>query len=125
MNAKELLDEYTNNLAGIDTFKMEKDKLYGMVITPEIKAQLENIDREIDPIIEKFNARVAELADLIKAEVIAAGQTISGEHHQAVYSKPRVSWDSKGLEGYAVAHPEILVFRSEGNPSVSLKARGK
>ena len=125
MNAKELLDEYTNNLAGIDTFKMEKDKLYGMVITPEIKAQLENIDREIDPIIEKFNARVAELADLIKAEVIAAGQTISGEHHQAVYSKPRVSWDSKGLEGYAVAHPEILVFRSEGNPSVSLRVRGK
>ena len=125
MNAKELLDEYTNNLAGIDTFKMEKDKLYGMVITSEIKAQLENIDREIDPIIEKFNARVAELADLIKAEVIAAGQTISGEHHQAVYSKPRVSWDSKGLEGYAVAHPEILVFRSEGNPSVSLRVRGK
>ena len=125
MNAKELLDEYTNNLAGIDTFKMEKDKRYGMVITPEIKAQLENIDREIDPIIEKFNARVAELADLIKAEVIAAGQTISGEHHQAVYSKPRVSWDSKGLEGYAVAHPEILVFRTEGSPSVSLRVRGK
>ena len=125
MNAKELLDEYTNNLAGIDTFKMEKDKLYGMVITPEIKAQLENVDREIDPVIEKFNARAAELADLIKAEVIAAGETISGEHHQAVYSKPRVSWDSKGLEGYAVAHPEILVFRSEGNPSVSLRVRGK
>ena len=125
MNAKELLDEYTNNLAGIDTFKMEKDKRYGMVITPEIKAQLENIDREIDPIIEQFNTRAAELADLIKAEVIAAGETISGEHHQAVYSKPRVSWDSKGLEGYAVAHPEILVFRSEGNPSVSLRVRGK
>ena len=125
MNAKELLDEYTNNLAGIDTFKMEKDKRYGMVITPEIKAQLENIDREIDPIIEQFNTRAAELADLIKAEVIAAGQTISGEHHQAVYSKPRVSWDSKGLEGYAVAHPEILVFRTEGSPSVSLRVRGK
>ena len=125
MNAKELLDEYTNNLAGIDTFKMEKDKRYGMVITPEIKAQLENIDREIDPVIEKFNARAAELADLIKAEVIAAGETISGEHHQAVYSKPRVSWNSKGLEGYAVAHPEILVFRTEGSPSVSLRVRGK
>ena len=125
MNAKELLDEYTNNLAEIDLLNGERQAMIDKVITPEIKAQLENIDREIDPIIEKFNARVAELADLIKAEVIAAGQTISGEHHLAVYSKPRVSWDSKGLEGYAVAHPEILVFRTEGNPSVSLRVRGK
>ena len=125
MSAKELLNEYTNNLAEIDLLNGNKQELIDKVITPEIKAQLENIDREIDPIIEKFNARVAELADLIKAEVIAAGQTISGEHHQAVYSKPRVSWDSKGLEGYAVAHPEILVFRTEGNPSVSLRVRGK
>ena len=125
MNAKELLDEYTNNLAGIDTFKMEKNKRIGMVITPEIKAQLENIDREIDPIIEQFNTRAAELADLIKAEVIAAGETVSGEFHQAVYSKARVSWDSKALEGYAAAHPEILAFRSVGSPSVSLRVRGK
>jgi hypothetical protein len=125
MNAKELLDEYTNNLAGIDTFKMEKNKRIGMVITPEIKAALENIDREIDPIIEQFNARAAELAELIKAEVIAAGETVSGDHHQAVYAKGRTSWDSKALEGYAAAHPEILVFRTEGKPSVSLRVRGK
>ena len=73
MNAKELLDEYTNNLAEIDLLNGERQAMIDKVITPEIKAQLENIDREIDPIIEKFNARVAELADLIKAEVIAAG----------------------------------------------------
>ena len=125
MSAKELLNEYTNNLAGIDLLNSERQAMIDKVITPEIKAKLAEIDEEIDPIIEKFNARAAELADLIKAEVIVAGQTISGDHHMAVYSKPRVSWDSKGLEGYAVAHPEILVFRSEGNPSVSLKVRGK
>ena len=125
MSAKELLNEYTNNLAEIDLLNGERQTMIDKVITPEIKEQLENIDREIDPVIEKFNARAAELADLIKAEVIAAGETISGEHHQAVYSKPRVSWNSKGLEGYAVAHPEILVFRTEGSPSVSLRVRGK
>ena len=125
MSAKELLNEYTNNLAEIDLLNGERQTMIDKVITPEIKAQLENIDRGIDPVIEKFNARAAELADLIKAEVIAAGETISGEHHQAVYSKPRVSWNSKGLEGYAVAHPEILVFRTEGSPSVSLRVRGK
>ena len=125
MSVQELLNEYSNNLAEIDLLNGERQTMIDKVITPEIKAQLENIDREIDPVIEKFNARAAELADLIKAEVIAAGETISGEHHQAVYSKPRVSWNSKGLEGYAVAHPEILVFRTEGSPSVSLRVRGK
>jgi len=123
MNAKELLDEYTNNLAGIDLLNGERQAMVDKVITPEIKARLAEIDEEIDPIIEKVNSRNQELIKLIKAEVIAAGQTISGDHHQAVYSKARVSWDTKGLDGYAVAHPEILVFRSEGNPSVSLKVR--
>jgi len=125
MSAKDLLNEYSNILAGVDTLKMEKEKRYGMVITPEIKAQLENIDREIDPIIEKFNARAVELVDLIKAEVVAAGETVSGEFHQAVYMKGRTSWDSKSLEGYAAAHPEILQFKTIGSPSVSIKARSK
>ena len=125
MNAQELLDEYSNNLAGIDLLNGERQAMIDKVITPEIKAQLENIDAQIDPLIANTISRNQELIELIKAEVIAAGQTISGDHHQAVYSKPRVSWDSKGLEGYAVAHPEILAFRSVGSPSVSLKVRGK
>ena len=125
MNTKELLDEYTNNLAEIDLLNSERQAMIDKVITPEIKARLAEIDEEIDPIIEKVNERNQELIDLIKAEVIAAGETVSGEFHQAVYSKARVSWDSKGLEGYAVAHPEILAFRSVGSPSVSLRVRGK
>ena len=125
MNAQELLDEYSNNLAGIDLLNGERQTMIDKVITPEIKAQLENIDREIDPIIEQFNTRAAELADLIKAEVIAAGETVSGEFHQAVYMKGRTSWDSKSLEGFAAAHPEILQFKTIGSPSVSIKARSK
>ena len=125
MNAKELLDEYTNNLAEIDLLNGERQGMIDKVITPEIKAELHNINDQIDPLIANIVSRNLELVELIKVEVIAAGQTISGEHHQAVYSKPRVSWDSKGLEGYAVAHPEILVFRTEGSPSVSLRVRGK
>ncbi len=39
----------------------------------------------------------------------------------AIYSKGRMSWDGKRLDGYATAHPEILAFRSEGQPSVSIR----
>jgi hypothetical protein len=41
----------------------------------------------------------------------------------AMYTKPRVTWDSKGIEGFSVAHPEINVFRKVGEPSVSIKAK--
>ena len=125
MSAKELLDEYTNNLAEIDLLNSERQAMIDKVITPEIKAGLAEIDEEIDPIIEKVNERNQELIDLIKAEVIAAGETVSGEFHQAVYMKGRTSWDSKSLEGFAAAHPEILQFKTIGSPSVSIKARSK
>lgn len=43
----------------------------------------------------------------------------------AVYNKGRVSWDSSGLNGYMVAHPEITAFRKEGEPSITLRKIGK
>ncbi|MCG3145996.1 MAG: hypothetical protein HONDAALG_03775 [Gammaproteobacteria bacterium] len=49
------------------------------------------------------------------------GATVKGAALSAVYAKGRVSWDNKALEGYAVAHPELLAFRSEGAPSVSIR----
>ena len=125
MSVQELLNEYSNNLAGIDLLNGNKQELIDKVIPPEIKAQLDEIEAEFTPVFANIDTRNQELIDMIKAEVVAAGKTVSGEYHQAVYSKPRVSWDSKGLEGYAVAHPEILVFRTEGSPSVSLRVRGK
>lgn len=50
------------------------------------------------------------------------GESVRGAYLQAVYSKPRVVWDSKALDGYALAHPELFAFRREGEPSVSIKA---
>lgn len=38
----------------------------------------------------------------------------------AVYVK-RTTWDTKKLEGYAVAHPEIVTFKKE---SASVTIRG-
>jgi hypothetical protein len=34
--------------------------------------------------------------------------------------KGRVSWDTKALDGYAVAHPEIEKLRIEGAPTVRI-----
>ena len=125
MSVQELLNEYSNNLAGIDLLNGNKQELIDKVIPPEIKAQLDEIEAEFTPVFANINTRNQELIDLIKAEVIAAGETVSGEFHQAVYMKGRTSWDSKSLEGFAAAHPEILQFKTIGSPSVSIKARSK
>lgn len=125
MSVQELLNEYSNNLAGIDLLNGNKQELIDKVIPPEIKARLDEIEAEFTPIFANINTRNQELIDMIKAEVVAAGETVSGEFHQAVYMKGRTSWDSKSLEGYAAAHPEILQFKTIGSPSVSIKARSK
>lgn len=125
MSVQELLNEYSNNLAGIDLLNGNKQELIDKVIPPEIKARLDEIEAEFTPVFANINTRNQELIDMIKAEVVAAGETVSGEFHQAVYMKGRTSWDSKSLEGYAAAHPEILQFKTIGSPSVSIKARSK
>ena len=125
MSVQELLNEYSNNLAGIDLLNGNKQELIDKVIPPEIKAQLDEIEAEFTPVFANINTRNQELIDMIKAEVVAAGETVSGEFHQAVFVRGRTSWDSKSLEGFAAAHPEILQFKTIGSPSVSIRVRSK
>ena len=125
MSVQELLNEYSNNLAGIDLLNGNKQELIDKVIPPEIKARLDEIEAEFTPVFANINTRNQELIDMIKAEVVAAGETVSGEFHQAVFVRGRTSWDSKSLEGFAAAHPEILQFKTIGSPSVSIRVRSK
>jgi len=66
-----------------------------------------------------FLCRCVEAA--IKADTLALGETVRGAAFQAVWNKGRQSWDAKGLTTYAEANPEILQFRKEGEPSVTLR----
>ena len=125
MNAQDYLNEYSDNLAGIDVLNSNKQELIDSVLTPEIKEKLAEIDAEFAPKIDELNTRNQALIDTIKGEVLAAKETLSGKYHQAVYSPGKKSWDDNKLMGYAAAHPEIKEFRSIGKPSVAIKVRGK
>lgn len=125
MNAQDYLNEYSDNLAGIDMLNGNKQALIDSVLTPEIKEKLAEIEAEFAPRIDELNARNQALIDTIKGEVLLTGQTLIGDFHQAVYMKGRVSWDSKVLERLAAFVPSIELARSEGAPSVSIRARGK
>jgi len=115
------IERYSDLGFGLDILNSDKQALKDSVIPADIKAMLAEIDAEFDVKIEALNMERATLEAEIKEAVLAAGQSLKGSYHNFSWTKPRVSWDTKGLDGYAVAHPEILRFRKEGNPSVSVR----
>ena len=120
-----MLVDKLNQLAELysqrDLLGMEKQRLIDAILTPEIKAQIAEIEAEFSGPVQAVNDKAASLENEIRADVVTAGATVKGEYLQAVFTKGRVSWDTKALDGYAAAHPEITTFRKVGEPSVSIR----
>jgi hypothetical protein len=91
------------------------------IIPPEIQERLDEIAAEETTALESAQYGITALTEEIKTLVIETGATARGDHLMAVWNKGRVTYDVKRLEGYAAAHPEILAFRKEGDPSVSIR----
>ena len=121
MDIYEKIERYSDIGVGIDLVYQEKATLIDSVLTQEIKEKLAEIDAEFQPKIEQLSQEKSMLESEIKAEVIEAGRTVKGSFHSFIWSKPRVSWDTKALDVYAMSHPEITQFRTEGSPSVSVR----
>ena len=121
MDIYEQIEKYSDLTFGIDAISQEKQALIDQGLTPEIKEKLAEIDAEFDPKADEIAQQKSMLEAEIKQEILEAGRTIKGTYHSFVWSKPRVSWDTKALDGYAAAHPEIQQFRIEGSPSVSVR----
>lgn len=113
-----LIAEYN---AQIDVANMDKQTLIDQVLTPEIKAKIAEIEAEFAGKTEAANANIAALTKEVKGMVILAGESIKADHLHAIFVKGRTSWDTKVLDRYANAHPEILIARLEGDPSVSIR----
>ena len=91
------------------------------LIPPEIQQALADVEAEKAGLVSGLDAKIGTLETEIKHDVLQRGETIKGDHLLAVYNKPRVTWDSAGLEGYAVAHPEIAAFRKMGWASIAIR----
>ena len=121
MNTIEMLDQLANYQAELDVLGFRKQDLIDRVLTPEIKTQIEDIEAEFSSKAQAANEKISLLETEIKARVLGDGATVKSKFLQAVWSKGRVSWDTKALDGYSAAHPEIARFRKEGEPSVSIR----
>lgn len=118
---KELLDRLAEYQSKRDAANLEKQALIDEVYTPEIKQRMAEIEAEFAGKTETVNENIAALEAEIKQAVINHGASVKGSFFHAVFAKGRVSWDTKSLDGYAAAHPELIAFRKEGDPSVSIR----
>lgn len=121
MNAKEVLDQYSDIVIMLDDLRVQKERLIDSVLTPEIKEKLQEIEAEFAPKFDALEEKKGEFEVEVKNLVAQGGETVRGSTHMAVYSKPRISWDTKMLEGLMMVIPQIADARKIGDPSVSIR----
>lgn len=90
-------------------------------VTADIDAQIADLSAIRDAMVSEDARQLEEVEEEIKASVLSIGVTVTGKEYKAVYSDGRVTWDTKGLDGYAVAHPEISAFKREGKKYVYIR----
>ena len=121
MTIETKLDELSELYAQRDLSALEKQKLIDAILTDEIKAKIAEVEAEFSGKAESVNEKISLLESEVKELVKKSGATVKGQFLHAVFTKGRVTWDSKSLDGYVKAHPELTEFRKEGEPSVSLR----
>lgn len=114
------LDQLANFQAEKDVLQIEKQALIDEILTAEIKARLEEIEAEFAPRLEAVAQNIEALKEEIKQDVLQQGASVRGSFLQAVWNKGRVSWDNQKMEQYALYHPEVLAYRKQGQPFVSI-----
>lgn len=117
---KSLMEEYQKSLRLLNSTTQYKDEATKEVMEI-IKDKLDEINAYYDPYLQELLKFINETEPKIKELVVAHGSTVSIPGIKAIYNKGRISWDTKGLDGFMVAHPEIIAFRDVGKPSVSLR----
>ena len=116
-----MLDALAEMYAQRDLLSNDRQRAIDAILTPELQAQIAAVNLEFAGQAEALGANIAELETAVKTDVKNFGASFKGNGLHAVYMNGRVSWDTKRLEGYAIAHPEIAAFRNVGEPSVSIR----
>jgi hypothetical protein len=90
-------------------------------ILKQIQSELDALDAEYQPALEAAEDNISALENEIKTDVLLYGESVSGGMYRATYTHGRISWDNEGMTKYAALHPDILQFRKQGQPIVSLR----
>lgn len=114
---KAKLERLGDMRARLDVINLRFDQKRLELLPPELRFELDELETERQAALDKASEGIQGLEKSIKELVKQHGATVKGSGLQAVWVKPRVSWDSKALEGNLIDHPELKKFRKIGNPS--------
>ena len=114
------LDELSELKAAADLTRIDYEARRAEILKA-VQADLDELEAEYAPLLDTASDRIATLEGEIRQDVLAHGASVKGGRLQAVYVRGRVSWDTKALDVYTLSHPEVVSFRQEGAPSVSLR----
>ena len=109
--------------AAVDLTRMDYEAKRTAILKT-VQAELDALEAEYDPLLEAAQRNASALEAEIKNDVLLGGESVITDVYQALYVKGRVTWDTDGIDKYAVAHPEVLKFRKQGQPNVTLR-KGK
>jgi CRISPR/Cas system Type II protein with McrA/HNH and RuvC-like nuclease domain len=114
------LERLTNLRAAIDVTRLDYEAKRAAILK-QVQAELDALDSEYEPLLESAGENIAALETEIKTEVLLYGESVQAGTYKAVYMQGRVSWDSEGMAKYAASHPDVIRFRKQGQPTVSLR----
>jgi len=115
------LDQLSILYSQRNSLQEEELILIEKTLPPEFKARLNDIEAEFSQQDEAAAANINSLEAESKSETHAFGDTVKASGFIARWNHGRVSWDNKGLTNFAGFHPELLDFRKEGEPSITIR----
>ena len=114
------LQRFADLRAAADVARLDYDAKRTEILK-KVQVELDALDLEFRPVLDAAEENATTLEAEIKNDVLLRGESLRGGVYQAIYVKGRVSWDNRGIEDYARSHPDVLKFRKEGQPSVTLR----
>ena len=87
----------------------------------DLRADFELLKAQFEATNCDLKQKISDLEAEIREEILKKGETVSTEKMSAIWVKGRITWDGKLLEGYSLAHPDILQARKIGEPTVSFR----
>ena len=121
IHIKKKLELLSSLHAQLNKLQSEKRRLIAESLPAEYGERVSEIEQEFEQKEETARRNIESLAAEIRADTLAFGRSVRGMDYQAVWCKGRVSWDDLALRVYARVHSEILPFRKEGRPSISIR----
>ena len=116
----EKLERLTNLRGAADVARLNYETKKAEILKG-VQGELDALEAEYQPVLGAAQENIAALENEIRTDVLLYGESVSAGMYRACYTQGRVSWDNEGMSKYAAVHPEVLQFRKQGQPIVSIR----